>query len=112
MGKGNVVSFPYSSAKATRLHRSFNDPGALEWGGRGVRVNAVCPAWVKTEMLTADQAGGSYSDSDIISRVPMAPFATPDDVARAILFLADSAESGFVNRHGLWVAGGWTAVSS
>jgi NAD(P)-dependent dehydrogenase (short-subunit alcohol dehydrogenase family) len=85
---------------------------AAEWGGRGVRVNAVCPGWVKTEMDVADQAGGSYSDGDIIGRVPMARFATPDDVARAIAFLADDRESSFVNGHALAVDGGWTADGS
>jgi NAD(P)-dependent dehydrogenase (short-subunit alcohol dehydrogenase family) len=85
---------------------------AAEWGGRGVRVNAVCPGWVKTEMDAADQAGGSYSDADITSRVPMARFATPDDIARAIAFLADSRQSGFINGHALAVDGGWTSDGS
>jgi len=85
---------------------------AAEWGGHGVRVNAVCPGWVKTEMDLADQAGGSYTDADIIGRVPMARFASPDDVAKAIAFLADPEQSGFVNGHALVVDGGWTADGS
>jgi len=85
---------------------------AAEWGGRGVRVNAVCPAWVKTEMDVADQAGGSYTDADIIGRVPMARFATPDDISFAIAFLADESQSGFINGHALTVDGGWTADGS
>jgi NAD(P)-dependent dehydrogenase (short-subunit alcohol dehydrogenase family) len=85
---------------------------AAEWGGHGVRVNAVCPGWVKTEMDAADQAAGSYSDQDIISRVPMGRFASPDDIARAIAFLADPIESPFINGHTLVVDGGWTADAS
>ena len=85
---------------------------AAEWGGRGVRVNAVCPGWVKTEMDVADQAGGSYSDADIVGRVPMGRFASPDDVARAIGFLADGEQSGFINGQVLAVDGGWTADGS
>jgi NAD(P)-dependent dehydrogenase (short-subunit alcohol dehydrogenase family) len=85
---------------------------AAEWGGRGLRVNAVCPGWVKTEMDTADQAGGSYTDADITGRVPMARFASPDDIAAAIAFLADPQQSGFINGHTLTVDGGWTADAS
>jgi NAD(P)-dependent dehydrogenase (short-subunit alcohol dehydrogenase family) len=85
---------------------------AAEWGGRGVRVNAVCPGWVKTEMDVADQAGGSYTDADITGRVPMGRFATPNDIAKAIVYLADPQESGFVNGHALAVDGGWTADGS
>lgn len=85
---------------------------AAEWGGRGVRVNAVCPGWVKTEMDVADQLGGSYSDADIERRVPMGRFASPDDVAHAIAFLADDTESGFVNGHTLSVDGGWASDGS
>lgn len=82
---------------------------AAEWGGRGVRVNAVCPGWVKTEMDVADQAGGGYSDADITGRVPMGRFATPDDIARAVAFLGDPLESAFVNGHCLSVDGGWAS---
>lgn len=85
---------------------------AAEWGGRGVRVNAVCPGWVKTEMDVADQAGGSYTDADIEGRVPMARFASPDDIARAIAFLADDNQSSFINGHALAVDGGWTVDGS
>jgi NAD(P)-dependent dehydrogenase (short-subunit alcohol dehydrogenase family) len=85
---------------------------AAEWGGRGVRVNAVCPGWVKTEMDHADQAGGSYTNADIVGRVPMARFACPDDIAQAIAFLADDAQSGFINGHALSVDGGWAADGS
>lgn len=85
---------------------------AAEWGGRGVRVNAVCPGWVKTEMDDSAQAAGLYVDSDITNRVPMGRFASPDDIARAIAFLADEKQSGFVNGHALVVDGGWTADGS
>lgn len=82
---------------------------ASEWGGRGIRCNAVCPCWVKTEMDEADQAGGYYSDADIENRVPMARFARPTDIAEAIDFLADPKLRGFVNGIELRVDGGWLA---
>lgn len=85
---------------------------AAEWGGRGVRVNAVCPGWVKTEMDERDMGSGAYTDADITSRVPMGRFATPDDIARAIAFLADPRESAFINGHTLSVDGGWFADGS
>ncbi len=123
VGKGsivNVASVAGLLAVADRAAYNASKHGligltrtlAAEWGGRGVRVNAVCPGWVKTEMDASDQAGGSYNDADIVGRVPMARFATPDDVARAIAFLADDAESGFVNGHALSVDGGWASDGS
>jgi len=85
---------------------------AAEWGGRGIRVNAVCPGWVKTEMDAVDQARGTYTEDDITSRIPLGRFATPDDIALAIAFLADDKQSGFINGHCLTVDGGWTADGS
>lgn len=79
---------------------------AAEWGGRGVRSNAVCPGWVKTERDESDQSG-NYTDADIEGRVPMGRFASPEDIAAAVAFLADSDQSGYVNGHTLSVDGGW-----
>lgn len=85
---------------------------AAEWGGRGVRVNAVCPGWVKTPMDDASQGEGAYGDADITQHVPLGRFATPDDIAQAVRFLADSTRSAFVNGVTLSVDGGWFADGS
>jgi NAD(P)-dependent dehydrogenase (short-subunit alcohol dehydrogenase family) len=62
-------------------------------------------------MDVADQASGSYSDADITDRVPMGRFASPEDIANAVSFLADPA-SGFINGQAIAVDGGWTADGS
>jgi NAD(P)-dependent dehydrogenase (short-subunit alcohol dehydrogenase family) len=85
---------------------------AAEWGGRGVRCNAVCPGWVKTEMDVADQATSGYTDEDITTRNPMGRFATPEEIAKAILFLADPNQSSFINGQSLAVDGGWITDGS
>jgi NAD(P)-dependent dehydrogenase (short-subunit alcohol dehydrogenase family) len=85
---------------------------AAEWGGYGVRCNAVCPGWVKTEMDVADQGSGKYNDEDIIHRVPMGRFARPEDIVQLICFLADDDKSSFVNGQTIAVDGGWTSDAS
>lgn len=108
LGVGDRAAYNASKHGLVGLTRTL----AAEWGGRGVRVNAVCPGWVKTEMDDEDQGAGGYTDEDIEGRVPMARFATPEDVARAVAFLADPQWSGFVNGHTLSVDGGWFADGS
>jgi NAD(P)-dependent dehydrogenase (short-subunit alcohol dehydrogenase family) len=122
-GAGSIVNVSSVAGLAGISHRSAYNTSkhglvgltrtlAAEWGGRGVRVNAVCPAWIKTEMDVADQGSGAYSDRDIIDRVPQARFARPEDVAESIAFLADASRSGFVNGATLTVDGGWLADAS
>jgi len=108
LGVGDRAAYNASKHGLVGLTRTL----AAEWGARGLRVNAVCPGWVKTEMDEEDQGAGGYTDADIEGRVPMGRFATPEDVARAVAFLADPEWSGFVNGHTLSVDGGWFADAS
>ncbi|HMH89420.1 MAG TPA: SDR family oxidoreductase [Steroidobacteraceae bacterium] len=121
--QGSIVNVASVAGLAGISHRSAYNTSkhglvgltktlAAEWGGRGVRVNAVCPGWIKTEMDAVDQARGTYGDTDIIDRVPLARFAKAQDVAEAIAFLLDSDRNGFINGITLPVDGGWTADGS
>jgi NAD(P)-dependent dehydrogenase (short-subunit alcohol dehydrogenase family) len=118
-GRGSIINVASVAGLGAVAHRSAYNASkhgligltrtlAAEWGGRGVRVNAVCPGWIKTEMDVADQGSGNYIDADIIDRVPMARFAYPGDVAAAISFLA-SEHSAFINGVSLPVDGGWSS---
>jgi NAD(P)-dependent dehydrogenase (short-subunit alcohol dehydrogenase family) len=121
--RGSIVNIASVAGLSAVSHRSAYNASkhgligltktlAAEWGGRGVRVNAVCPGWIKTEMDTADQGSGAYSDADIVNRVPMARFASADDVAQAIAFLLDEERGAFINGVTLPVDGGWIADAS
>lgn len=120
-GSGSIVNVASIAGLHGVIHRAAYNASkhgligltrtlAAEWGGRGVRVNAVCPGWIKTEMDAQDMGSGAYGDDDIINRVPMARFASADEVARAIAFLADGND--FINGVSLSVDGGWTADGS
>ncbi|MEW6048902.1 MAG: glucose 1-dehydrogenase [Bacillota bacterium] len=81
---------------------------AVEWAPHGIRVNAVCPAYVETP-LTHKWLEDPRRRDVFLSRTPMGRFGRPEEVAEAVLFLA-SPRSSYVTGHLLYVDGGWNAL--
>ncbi|MEH2179532.1 SDR family NAD(P)-dependent oxidoreductase [Nostoc sp.] len=92
----------YNAAKGgvTNFTRAL----ALEYGSRGVRINAVAPSFTSTE-ATAGLEMGKAATADFLDRVPIGRAATPDEIAGVIAFLA-SDDAIFVNGAILSVDGG------
>ena len=97
---GNAGQSNYAAAKAGifGLTRSL----AAELGGRGVRVNAIAPGYIQTDM-TAELPDAVKQAS--LARIPLGRLGEPADIARAVLFLASGAAS-YVTGTTLVVDGG------
>lgn len=80
---------------------------ALEFSAQGVRVNAVCPAVVETEM-NAGMRGDSQTHAFFTSRHPIGRFGQPEEIAAAVLFLC-SPGAAFTTGIAMPIDGGWTA---
>jgi NAD(P)-dependent dehydrogenase (short-subunit alcohol dehydrogenase family) len=81
---------------------------AIEWAEKGIRVNAVGPAYVATEMTQRNIAAGNVDEAQIKARIPLGRLAQPADVADAVSFLL-SEKASFITGHSLYVDGGWLA---
>ena len=100
----------YSAAKhaVVGLTRS----AAAEYARRGVRVNAVCPSFARTEMALAafrDAPDRKAAEAEMTRGVPMRRLAEVDEIVEVILFAADPANS-FMTGQTLAADGGITAV--
>ena len=81
---------------------------AIEWAGRGVRVNAVSPGYVETEFTRGVAARGQIDFGELARRTPMGRLGTVEDIAEAAIFLAGPGAS-FITGQVLTVDGGWSS---
>jgi NAD(P)-dependent dehydrogenase (short-subunit alcohol dehydrogenase family) len=97
------VSYQSSKGAVVNMTRAL----AVEWAARGIRVNAVAPTWVRTE-LTHGLFGNPELMERVLAMTPMRCLAEPEDVADAIAFLA-SDQARMITGHTLPVDGGFLA---
>src|SRR5690606_31215978 len=102
--KGQMGQANYSAAKAGDL--GFTKALAQEGARAGITVNAICPGYIATDMVMAVPEKVRES---IVAQIPVGRLGEPEEIARAVLFLA-SDESGFITGSTLSVNGGQFVV--
>ena len=106
--KGAPNRFVYGTTKAAVI--GLTKAIAADYVGRGIRCNAICPATVDTPSLRQRIASAGDPDAAhraFLARQPMGRFATAEEIAALVLYLA-SDESGFTTGIAHVIDGGWT----
>ncbi|MGC4786306.1 glucose 1-dehydrogenase [Micromonospora sp. DT178] len=80
---------------------------ALDYARSGVRINAVCPGIVATEMMDRFTGGTSEGRDRVIAQEPIGRMGTADEIAAAVLWLCSDA-AAFVIGHAMVIDGGQT----
>jgi NAD(P)-dependent dehydrogenase (short-subunit alcohol dehydrogenase family) len=106
-----TVGFANACAYVTAKHGviGLTKTAALEYATQGIRVNAVCPAFIETPML---ERWGLLTDPEIraqlVSLHPLQRLGEPEEVADVVLWLC-SEEASFVTGHAMLIDGGYVA---
>src|SRR5262245_56761234 len=120
-GGGSIVCLSSISGMAGQARQAAYGPAkfaasgltmhlAVEWADKGIRVNAVAPGTIRTEAVRRlpEQPGGAEYIDEIRKNHPMGRLGEPDEVAKAIVFLA-SDDASFITGAILPVDGGYLA---
>jgi NAD(P)-dependent dehydrogenase (short-subunit alcohol dehydrogenase family) len=103
-GGGHAPAYSASKGGIVQLTKSL----ALAWAAEGIRVNALAPGWIATEMTRAVREDGARNRA-ILERTPLKRWGQPEDVTGAAVFLCSPAAS-FITGAVLPVDGGYSAA--
>jgi NAD(P)-dependent dehydrogenase (short-subunit alcohol dehydrogenase family) len=81
---------------------------ALEFAQKNIRVNCVCPGFIRTAMVERAIDKGAVAEEQMIAIEPVGRMGKPDEIAEGVCWLLSDAAS-FVTGHCLTIDGGWTA---
>ncbi|HLT17320.1 MAG TPA: glucose 1-dehydrogenase [Acidimicrobiales bacterium] len=103
VGFGGIA--PYVAAKHGVV--GLSKAAALDYAAQGIRVNAVCPGVIDTDMVQRFVAESPEAESALVAGEPVGRMGRPEEVADAVLWLA-SERSSFVTGQAIAVDGGYT----
>jgi NAD(P)-dependent dehydrogenase (short-subunit alcohol dehydrogenase family) len=105
-----VIGFPGIGIYSTSKHAviGLTKAAALEYSAQGIRINAVNPAVIDTEMVDRLAEGMNVKKDDLTTFHPIGRLGRVEEVAEAVLWLC-SSKASFVTGHSLMVDGAFTA---
>ncbi|HEX8374652.1 MAG TPA: acetoacetyl-CoA reductase [Geminicoccaceae bacterium] len=100
--KGQMGQVNYSASKAGDI--GFVKALAQENANKGITVNAICPGYIGTEMVQAIDP--KVLETKIIPLIPVGRLGMPEEIARAVVYLADEQSGSFITGSTLSINGG------
>jgi NAD(P)-dependent dehydrogenase (short-subunit alcohol dehydrogenase family) len=103
--------FPWDPAYSAAKHGvlGLTKSAAMQYAGKGVRINAVCPGWIRTPPVEAILEGSPEAEVGMLQHQPIGRLGKPEEVAEAVLWLCSEKASLIVGT-ALAVDGGYLAV--
>jgi NAD(P)-dependent dehydrogenase (short-subunit alcohol dehydrogenase family) len=107
---GGLIAAPRQPIYGATKHAvlGMTKAAGVEYGRKGIRVNAVCPGVIRTEMMERAIEREPKRKQYIEQAHPIGRIGEAEDIARAVVFLC-SDDASFVLGHSLAVDGGFTA---